>query len=55
MTIQVRSTRELDYDSDASTRRRAVDGLLQDQFDSHLSPLRTGMGSKVQAARRSYR
>ena len=32
----------------ASTRRRVenVDRLLEDQFDSHLSPLRTGIGSR---------
>jgi hypothetical protein len=32
----------------AFTCRRAqdVDRLLEDQFDSHLSPLRTGIGSR---------
>ena len=42
----------------ASTRRRAayVDRLLEDQFDSHLSPVAHGNGlQKFQAARRSYR
>src|SRR6266513_1062158 len=31
---------------DQAPSRRDVDRLLEDQFDSHLSPLRTGIGSR---------
>src|SRR6266496_1697607 len=42
---EIRSTLKFDYESGAPPGVRRGHGSLLDQFDSHLSPLRTGMVS----------